>query len=440
MKLFQQIKGLAFISIGIFCAISLRAEISTNQNTIYDSDPKHLWNRLNETLFVRTAQDGKKYGPDELDILFWDDTKYLLEGPSHRKALAILDEFNTPHGEKLIRDPLKRALLQRDLWELFDWSATSWRDAGHVRERRELEQRLAVAIRKLALTKNEIASLPDNYAQAQAKHLSDLPHDMFGTNSDWVSLGINGSELVAPAHVTAFKGHSVFVVMLHLPDGRQSAISYLDKLRSFEHALVYQTNSSTANGPREILELNPDLPQFPTNTEWALVRRMCVIDADGNIQPTPIMESIQLRRYLEIKRGIPDSRILENVVQQFFEFGSDRRHSGALRAVGKNEKGFTFVHFMSMGIDPLEWSKNSEKDQERDSATFQSVRMKNCLACHSARGLFSVNSYTRSFSPPPRPAELTDMGIEREATVTIDWKQRQFDWGLLQGLWANQKL
>jgi len=43
-----------------------------DENTIYDPNPSHLWNRLNETLFVRMAQDTKKYGLDELGILFWN--------------------------------------------------------------------------------------------------------------------------------------------------------------------------------------------------------------------------------------------------------------------------------------------------------------------------------------------------------------------------------
>src|SRR5215471_15428704 len=93
---------------------------------VYDEDPGHLWNQLNEALFVRTAPDGKRFGRDELDILYWPTTKNLLFEPSHQKAFAALDEFIDKHGEKLIRDPLKRALLQRDLWELFDWSATSF--------------------------------------------------------------------------------------------------------------------------------------------------------------------------------------------------------------------------------------------------------------------------------------------------------------------------
>ena len=78
-----------------FNAIALKASDTTNENTIYDSDTNHLWNRLNETLFERTAQDGKKYGLDELDILYWDRTTNLLTGGSHQQALSILTNLST---------------------------------------------------------------------------------------------------------------------------------------------------------------------------------------------------------------------------------------------------------------------------------------------------------------------------------------------------------
>src|SRR5207302_2058001 len=90
--------------------------------TVYDSDPYHLWNRLNDALFVRAGPDGIKYGPEELDVLYWHRTMNLLTGASYQQATNVLDEFIDSHGEKLVRDPLKKALLQRDLWALFDWT------------------------------------------------------------------------------------------------------------------------------------------------------------------------------------------------------------------------------------------------------------------------------------------------------------------------------
>ena len=84
--------ALSFIVVFV-CAVDLRSDIADDENTIYDYNPKHLWNRLHETLFVRTAADGKRLGIDRLDPLIWPGTKYLLVAPSHRQALVVLDEF-----------------------------------------------------------------------------------------------------------------------------------------------------------------------------------------------------------------------------------------------------------------------------------------------------------------------------------------------------------
>jgi hypothetical protein len=46
----------------------------------------------------------------------------LTTGDSHAAGLAMLDEFLDENGESLIEDPLKRAMLQLDLWALFDWT------------------------------------------------------------------------------------------------------------------------------------------------------------------------------------------------------------------------------------------------------------------------------------------------------------------------------
>lgn len=434
----------------LFNAITLKAGDAPDANTIYDSDTNHLWNRLNETLFERTAQDGKKYGLDELDILYWFRTTNLLAGISHQQAISILDEFINTHGEKLIRDPLKRALLQRDLWELFDWTASPWPSVPYAQERKELQKRLAVVIRRLALTTNEITSLPDNYAQTEIKNSPDLPQGLFQTTGDWVNLAPNDStyaqEEIAPTHDHFADGHSAFLVMLRLPGGRQATVSYLNQLHTFEHFWIYQTNQfATTNSPREILTLNTNLPEFPTNTEWALVRRMFVIDANGNIQPTRIVESIQLRRYYAFTH--PTIFMVTNssggVSEQFippqnlYEFQMSRRQNCALREVAKDEKDFLFVHFMGKGFDPFEWK--SDDSQVPDSSTFKGTVLESCRTCHVARGIYSVNVYagmfhTRSIDPP----QLFNLDADDEMKAVLGWKREQYSWGLLQGLWNQE--
>src|SRR5437899_3222953 len=89
--------------------------------TLYDPEADHLWNRVHQILFVRTTADGKALGHDEVDPLLWPGTKHLLTGPSHTDAIRILDEFLTRGGDKLVQDPLSRAIMQHDLWTVFEW-------------------------------------------------------------------------------------------------------------------------------------------------------------------------------------------------------------------------------------------------------------------------------------------------------------------------------
>src|SRR5215471_2768407 len=61
--------------------------------SVYHTDPKHLWNRLYEALFVRVGPDGRTYGQDRLEPLLWRQSKHLLEERSNKRAVAHLEEF-----------------------------------------------------------------------------------------------------------------------------------------------------------------------------------------------------------------------------------------------------------------------------------------------------------------------------------------------------------
>jgi hypothetical protein len=132
------------------------------------------------------------------------------------------------------------------------------------------------------------------------------------------------------------------------------------------------------------------------------------------------------------------------IPQNCYEFQMNRRQHCQLRELGQNEKDFNFVHLMGLGFDQFEYMARiaSNEVEVLDSAKLQSVTLNTCMQCHSNRGLFSVNSYTRllsfSESPQQRPANLSPFDFNREINNTIDWKQRQFDWGLLQGLWSQE--
>jgi hypothetical protein len=419
--------------------------ITPDSEAVYDPDPNHLWNRLNTTLFERTAPDGKRYGLDQLDILYWGRTTNLLAGTSYQQALAMLDEFINSHGEQLVQDPLKKALLQRDLWALFDWTAIPGPYARLPEGRRELQTRLAKVIHRLELTSNEIGALPDNYALAVRHQLPDLPAGLFSTNNVWINVSADNVERIVPSHTIFFGGRSVFTVWFHDPDGHPAGVDYLKRLSAVKPMWIPSNDSNFPNDTTP----NPNFPEFPTNSQWALARCMCVIDTDGRIQPTHVVESIQLRTYLGF--GAPEIVMETNrngsfvpmsiPPQRFNEFQLTRAPQANLISLRQNQQDFTFVHFMGMGLDAFE--RNRGKDTF-DVKRWQSSVLGTCRECHAATGIYSVNSFTRflslqAFTPFGETTHLIESAPEHENEATLDWKLQQFSWGLLQGLWLQQK-
>lgn len=407
-------------------------------NTIYDPNPNHLWNRLNKTLFERTGPDGKHYGLDQLDILYWAQTTNLLSGASHQSAVAVLDEFNHSHGERLIQDPLKKALLQRDLWALFDWVAMRehW---NHATREMELSKRLAIAIQRLELTTNEIASLPDNYALAEKQQLIDLPRGLFSTNGDWVDIGILNVLGLVPAHDLTFGGRSDFAVLFHDADGRAAGLDYLIRLHTIEPMYIPSGDTNIA------FTLNR-FPEFPTNSQWALVRRMRVIDTNGRIRTTHVVESIQLRTYLGFESKYvqvtnDSGGVREETIQpqRFNEFQMTRP-SAEMISLGQNQRGFATIPF-SKGFDPFQYSNFGDGKDPNFPSNIPIV-LHSCASCHNGPGIYSVNTFTRVFSLEPPPVETTQM-VESDGSRGEDAsffsKEERADWGLLNGLWNPKK-
>jgi hypothetical protein len=438
-----------------------------------------LWNRLYAALYVRTTQDGQSYGQDELDPLLWRSSKYLLIKPRYQQAISLLDEFLTKSGEKLIEDPLKRATLQRDLWAIFDWLAdphlgysghpSEKKDEGAA-ERRELRKRLAQAMQRLALSREQIDTLPDNYAAAvatkviPAKHdpsapeKAFLPPDLLTGGGPWVILGAEG--LAAPNHVAFVQGRSAFIVLVNLPQGRKAILAYLEKLNGFPNPLMPQSaaerNGHVANkhGPL----LNPDLPQFPAGTQFALVRQMMLMDDHGKVRPTRIIENVQLRVFLDVPRteDLPrekrkDSdgllRRLHMAKNDFYEFQLRRKDlfagkAGGLHAIKSDEQVFSLYSAMDEDIfekrpeDLKREQPEASRARRQPLAQTENLRSSHsCNACHGqGPGIHGILSYRQRVPPP----ELLESTRRDQQELAIDWKLHRSGWGILQGLLENQ--
>lgn len=410
---------------------------------IYDNDGAHLWNRLHAVFFVREDLPGTELLPDALDPPFWYHTSYLLAQPSHKKVLQVLDEFLRTHAENLIHDPLKRAILQRDLWSVFDWSAG--RAPGYETERRELQERLAEVLRRLALTPEQLRSLPDNYAQAiasgefakeydpQHPDRAFLPPDLFDPRGSWVEIEGRGKPLpVAEQHESFFSGRSTFLVFLRLPAGRKATFDYLRALWNSPVPLV----ASPHFNPLQDEAPNPDLPELPAGTQVALVRQLTLFDSQGNLTDTAVTESVQIRVYRSVTPSAAPAVGIDQMItksgQDFYAIRLSRpllfaNQSGGMKAARPDERDFAL--FGGAGPD------EGLPGHYASLASYHPV-VKACVMCHRAVGLQSLSTRARLLKPNPLqqdvPTEAYGPRWWMDGRV-VTWKESQDNWRLLRG-------
>jgi len=391
----------------------------------FDPRPDHPWNRLHRALFVRTGADGRE-SAHEVDPLIWGNTRHPLDEPARGRGLAALDAFLAGHAERLVEAPIKRAMLQRDLWAVFDhlaWVPDAWAHSRRDWEAaRGIRRRLAEVIRRLALSPAEVAALPDMYARAVASRAfateADpdhpdrpfLPPDLFREDGPWVRFGA----VQARAHTGQVSARSAFHVFLRLPEGRAATLAYLDRVNA-------------AKGRREAP------PQIPVGTQVALVRRALLVDREGKVAPTGLIEGVQLRAYREVPPGDPEEhRGGPTPRQDVCEFLPSRPDLFAgrpgLRAVGRDEV-FGFVTFFRDALDRFEQMPANVAPGPHFKA-----EMKTCLECHFKPGVQSVLSLHLD-GPPGSEAETIGLYTPAaDVQATLDEKYRRYDWGLLQGL------
>jgi hypothetical protein len=408
---------------------------------VFHGDPQHPWNRLHRLLYSRTTHEGKVYDQESLEPLFVPGSKFLTEGPSYQQALALLDESLKGRADEQINDPLRRAILQRDLWAVFSTTVPDARQVVRVDQqrgrisvtdriedpgdgalpeerrarRRVLQKRLVQVMRRLALKPGEVDALPDNLAQAvnagafpktfDLNHPTRafLPTDLLAKDGSWVAVSnftrANEEFLAAPEHVRFTRGRSVFTVFLSLPEGRRATEAFLKKMQ------------------------DGDVPQFPEGTRTALLRRMLLIDSSGTLRGSPLTESLQIRVYQELDSGIP------------YEYTLRRRdlfagRNGGLHAVGPDET--SYFDFQTRGGDVFEMPRLPPA----------AVVMQTCKQCHTRLdgrgGIHTVNTIYARGDTGQRATGLWPTTLSQEEGTTIDWVRTSHTWGLIQGLWEAQ--
>ena len=426
----EQVMGIrALLILLLLCLLTIPAVAQPPAITIYDvDDPAHLWNRLHRALLVRDGfQKDELVGVDTVDPILWANTQHLLTGESHRAAIGVLDEFLTGKGERLIADPVKRAILQRDLWAVFDWSCAG---DDQPAARAALQDRLARVIRRVALTKAQIDALPDTYALAAARRADDslLPRDLRDPDGPWIDMFRPGDGVATPAHLRAFDGRSVFNALIRHPDGRDEGLAYLRTISTFDRPYIADADSDGGVAPR----LNAALPQFPVGTRVALLRRAILVDDRGELVPSRLAVSVQLRTYRRIPvQGEP----LRPDDQDFEEFVFARRAlfadpATALRLRSADERDILHVQFAGHGIDWIEAPLNKPGEVRRLAHPV----MESCFSCHNGPGIRAVNTFSRLFGPEMFRPAVGDGSPDAQDGYAVAFKRQRYDWGLLQGI------
>ncbi len=398
---------------GALAFLAVRAEAAT----LFDATPGHPWNRLYDALQNPPATD-LSHIPFDAREVFPADAKYA-------EIITALDAFTQAHAEKMINAPLKRAILLSRVWATFDQAADP--TAARQPERDQVARRCAEIIRRLALTDAEIDALPDNFTAAVKQPGSGdgdhttadaplLPADLLDARGPWVLMAGEWPDPAAVQHVRVVQGRSQFYVFIRLPGDRAATLGYLRALASFPQP--YEWNEQYSSQPYNLSPLKPNhaLPDFPKGTAVALLRQMILPDDRGELRLTPITESLQLRVYVTDPKEV---KCCDDIGQKVFAFRLD----AAELLQGKT--GLVRAKFDELPVT-LAFEKPSLL-----------VAHMSCQGCHGEAGVRSFLTYTHRLGPP-RHTPWFEPGLpQTQDRHTLEWKQRQYSWGLLRGMiWA----
>jgi len=404
----------------------------------------------------------------------WQKTRYYSDPSTFERAAKLLDEFIETRGEQLIADPLKRAFLQRDLWAVFDHLAgqniarfnepalagrresvpdyqvnTFWQpdhklgpdeltpDPARIARRETLCRKLAVVIKRLALPKQEIEALPDNYATAvrsgrfAAQHEFDpkrdyLPPGLLSRPDEWVEMDTSSARLNREATegqlmllAWSIRGRSYYRIFWRFPDGRRAVAEYLGYLQ--REGVDWQKTAEHG-----LVAYKPGVRQIPVGTEAAIVQFLVVLDEQLVPVPTPVAELVHVFVYKNVN-GSPDPQT------------NTGRGLNAAQYVVRRRLLFDGVR--QGGLDRVPDDAPTYRTLSNGSGDWgafgrqQSV-VQTCLHCHMFGrhkvGLFSLN-LTACHAPNQVAGIVIPIGSGPVRTLsraerTARWKSRQEDY------------
>jgi hypothetical protein len=236
---------------------------------------------------TRYGSDGKSHGENETSPALFVLSYFPFGDKTYEKFNAALDAFAAlPQSKIEAYSDIKRALLQRHLWKVYDASHPIYyiNRAGkpdvfyksHSNRRTAVQPKIALLIHRLALTRAQILALP-NTLTATVKsggfaesHDPDelfkpfLPPDLYAKESSWICQGDAKDPIPADVHSTKFKWRSTFLSFLRAPGGRLETLKCVEKFNRGE--------------------------ALPVGTQSALIEQAFLISDEGEPVLSPLIE------------------------------------------------------------------------------------------------------------------------------------------------------
>ena len=387
--------------------------------TIYSADPADSWNRLFAALFTRTVRtrytsefpgrgpfeapqqpfamlpqasqlrvsarvfDREEDGDRAIDALYPAFLSYrgVRDRLSDARRGELLGALNAALADATPRTPLARALMQADVWSAHDVIAEMLRerrdlDAGTRAAADEAETLIARLIGRLALTRAEIAALPDTYAQAR-RSLA-LP-DLFRGGGDWLEVAWTTFHL----HENAAHQRRAARVLMH-PAARPANVP------------AFLANAVSEHPLRSFSAV-------------ALVEQMMLVDRSGRVVASPIARNVQLRTFTPAADGAFRSSAVSELEL-------------SRRKILANPSGVGFLRFDDAADAYLPTAGNdygfASPALPQSEPTISTLRLR-CSGCHGPDGTHIVSFSVAGPAELPPPRALPQPNDERVRAVAV---------------------
>jgi len=399
---------------------------------IYSDDPADPWNRIFSCLFsrrmeVRLSSDFAEGAPFmELANFFnFQVSARLFEreetgdraidplysppsaSPEGSRQLLIEPRYSDLTGalrqalhEPTSRLAIARTMMQSDLWSCYD--LLYWRlfpeDRGTELDRRKqvVTDLVAQLIVKLALTPEEIQSLPDNYAAARTNN-PVLP-DLFNPNSGWIEFQYHPDRL----HDEAAGFRRVTRIFVKPARPPRDKAQFLDAFREPPQNVPAKLDGA------------------------ALIIQPLLIDTHGNLSASHVSTEVQIRMFRKSNDGAfarTDLQLCEISRQLMLR----EPGSGGLAREDEN-----FATYSAAGGEYGFASPIQAGPEDKSPSPVLVKQRTRCTICHGPdlTTPMTFNFALQPHSPLP-PIKILDPASHQAADTVTSRKLKRPEWQLL---------